>query len=379
MTKVEKSHKSILIIEPNVGIRETLVDFLSSEYSCQESACIGKTFEEIEEKDFDIVISNFDLQDADALELLGSLQFLSPETAVIFIGKNNSSKDIIEAFRAGAFDFIQKPFEFEELENSIERAINHHQTNLRKDNYDKHLENLVSERDEKLGKALKDVENSYRTTLKVLIQALETRDSETYGHSERVVTFSLRLAHEMGLEEDEMRDLELGALLHDIGKIGVPDSILRKPAKLTDREWDKMKLHPQLGFKILRNIPFLKGAAKIVAEHHERWDGKGYPHQIRGENISLTTRIFAVADAFDAMISDRVYRRGRSFEDAAAELEKHAGTQFDPMVVEAFKNIPKEDWENLKVRSLKEKHEIFSSREIVAELVNSKHYFEMVH
>ncbi len=320
-----------------------------------------------------------DLQEANALDLLNSIQFLTPETSVILIGENNSTSDVIKAFRAGIFDFLQQPFELEELETVIEKAVEICRTKLLKTSYDKHLEDKLVARGERLDKAIKDIENSYRTTLKTLIRALETRDSETHGHSERVVTFSLRLAHEIGLEEEKMRDLELGALLHDIGKIGVPDAILRKPAKLTEREWEKMKLHPQLGYKILRNIPFLEGAAKIVAEHHERWDGKGYPNQIRGENISLITRIFAVADAFDAMISDRVYRKGRSFEDADAELEKHAGTQFDPMVVEAFKNIPKEDWENLKLRSLKDKHEIFSSQEIVAELVKSKNYFEMVH
>lgn len=313
------------------------------------------------------------------MELITSVQFLSPETSVVLIGRETQTKDVIEAFRTGIFDFIEQPFELDELEGAIEKAIIRCKTKTTKESYEKHLENKIAEQKEAIDQALRNTENSYGAMLKALIQALEARDSETHGHSERVVTFSLRLAHEIGLVEKEMRDLELGSLLHDIGKIGVPDAILRKPAKLTEFEWEKMKLHPQLGAKILRNIPFLKGASRIVAEHHERWDGTGYPNQIRGEEISLIARIFSVADAFDAMISDRVYRKGRSFEDAVAELDKYAGTQFNPVIVEAFKNIPKEDWENLKVRSLKDKQEIFSSKEIVAELVNSQNYFEMVH
>jgi len=216
-------------------------------------------------------------------------------------------------------------------------------------------------------------------TLKALVQALETRDSETHGHSERVVTFSLRLGIEIGLDKDALRNLELGALLHDIGKIGVPDAILRKPAALTPEEWDKMKLHPQHGQKILRNIPFLEGATQLVAQHHEKWDGSGYPCCLRGEGIDIGARIFAVVDAFDAMISDRVYRRGRSYQDALEELERFAGTQFDPLLVAAFKVIPKEDWEILRERSLADKQEVYSFQAVVAELVYSRQQFEMVH
>jgi HD-GYP domain-containing protein (c-di-GMP phosphodiesterase class II) len=147
-----------------------------------------------------------------------------------------------------------------------------------------------------------------------------------------------------------MRSLEFGSLLHDIGKIGVPDAILRKPAGLTDAEWTKMRRHPDLGRKILRGIKFLEGAALVVAQHHERWDGAGYPVGLRGAKIDLNARIFSVADAFDAITSDRVYRAGKSYEEAAAELERSAGTQFDPEIVAAFRRVPKGEWEELRVR-----------------------------
>ena len=193
------------------------------------------------------------------------------------------------------------------------------------------------------------------------------------------MTFSLRLGYELNLDKETLRDLELGALLHDIGKIGVPDAVLRKPAKLNEDEWNKMKLHPIHGQKILRNIPFLEGAARIVAQHHEKWDGTGYPVGLRGEDVDIGARIFSVVDAFDAMVSDRVYRKGCSYEDALAELERCSGTQFDPLVVEAFKNVPAEDWIILRERSVREKQELSSFQAIVAELVYARQPMELVH
>jgi HD-GYP domain-containing protein (c-di-GMP phosphodiesterase class II) len=160
----------------------------------------------------------------------------------------------------------------------------------------------------------------------------------------------------------------------------VPDAVLRKPAKLNEEEWAKMRLHPQHGQMILRNIPFLEGAARIVAQHHEQWDGSGYPTGLRGEAIDIGARIFAVVDAFDAMVSDRVYRKGRPYEAALEELERCSGQQFDPMIVEAFKKIPPQDWKILRERSVMDKQEVSSLQAIVAELVYSgRHQLELVH
>ena len=201
---------------------------------------------------------------------------------------------------------------------------------MEKRRYENYLEEMVEQRTAELDRALQSLGDAYRTTLSALTAALETRDSETHGHSERVVNFSLRLGREMGLDEEQMRSLEFGSLLHDIGKIGVPDAILRKPAALDEGEWVKMREHPLHGQRILRGIEFLEGAARVVAQHHEKWDGSGYPLGLRYEEIDLNARIFAVADAFDAITSDRVYRRGRTYEEAAVELDDFAGRQFDP-------------------------------------------------
>lgn len=187
------------------------------------------------------------------------------------------------------------------------------------------------------------LEESERATIKSLMTALKARDVETYEHSARVVPISLLLGRERDLDETEMRALEFGSLLHDIGKIGVPDAVLRKPAKLSDEEWMMMRQHPQHGERILAGVKFLEGAARVVGQHHERWDGKGYPLGLQGEEIDLNARILAVADAFDVMTSDRVYCPRRSFVAAVAELDRCAGKQFDPEIVAAFHRIQHED------------------------------------
>ena len=179
-------------------------------------------------------------------------------------------------------------------------------------------------------------QNDEHAILCALVARLKTRDAETLEHSERVVRLSLLLGHEFGLNSTKTKSLKYGSLLHDIGKIGVPDSILRKPGRLTPVEWNKMREHPLIGSQILRGIDFLRSASLVVSQHHERWDGTGYPFGLQGNAIDHNARIFAVADAFDAMTNDRVYHTGKSFEAAAAELRRCAGRQFDPEVVEAF-------------------------------------------
>ena len=184
-----------------------------------------------------------------------------------------------------------------------------------------------------------------RVTVNALAATLRLRDVETQGHSERVVRFSDLLGRELGLNRAQRKSLEYGSLLHDIGKIGVPDAILHKPGRLTTEEWTRMREHPLLGLRILSGINFLDSASLVVVQHHERWDGRGYPYGLSGTEIDRNARIFAVADAFDAMISDRVYRAGRAFAEATEELRKHAGQQFDPEVIECFARIPQREWE----------------------------------
>jgi hypothetical protein len=178
---------------------------------------------------------------------------------------------------------------------------------------------------------------AYTGTLESLVTALDVRDQETRGHSVRVATHSLDIAKMLGIhDEEELAYVYRGALMHDVGKIGVSDAILLKPAKLTDEEWEFMRRHPAMGYRILAQVPYLRPAAKIVLAHHERWDGDGYPRRLKGPEIPLGARIFALCDTYDAIISDRPYRMGQTPDAAKTEIIRCAGTQFDPLVIEAF-------------------------------------------
>jgi putative nucleotidyltransferase with HDIG domain len=195
------------------------------------------------------------------------------------------------------------------------------------------------ERSRQLRAALEELEATYNATLHALIIALDTRDNESAGHSQRVVDYTLAIARALGVEGQDLDAVARGALLHDIGKIGVPDAILRKPGPLTEEEWAQMREHPTIGYRMLKDIPFLAAAAEIVYAHEERYDGRGYPRGLAGEAIPLGARLFAVADTLDAITSDRPYRQARSRQQAVEEILRCKGTQFDPQVVEAFLKV----------------------------------------
>jgi putative nucleotidyltransferase with HDIG domain len=208
-----------------------------------------------------------------------------------------------------------------------------------------------------LGKAFDDLDKVYRATLQALTGLLDTRDEATYGHSVRVVAYTLRLAREMGITDPvRLRSIEQGALLHDVGKIGVADAILRKQGTLTDEEWEEMRSHPELGYTMLRDIEFLSDALVIVRHHHERWDGTGYPAGLKGEAIPLEARIFSVADAFDAITSERPYSKARSYAEAKAALSKDSGVMFDPQVVAAFLQVPEDEWRRVREEAVASTH-----------------------
>ncbi|HEX5891124.1 MAG TPA: HD domain-containing phosphohydrolase [Pyrinomonadaceae bacterium] len=355
----------ILIVDDEIEITEILADLLSEDYDCIRAGSAEQALALLQDNEFQLVISDITMPGMSGLEMIPHVKAISPDTVVVMISGMQTVESAIGALRLGAFDYLMKPFDLRQVEAVVKRALEHHDLVVAKQRYENHLEELVEQRTAELDRALNSLEGAYRSTLKALTAALETRDSETHGHSERVVSYSLRLGREYGLNSDEMKSLEFGSLLHDIGKIGVPDSILRKPAKLTDEEWVRMREHPLHGQQILRGIEFLQGAARVVAQHHEKWDGSGYPLGLREHDIDICARIFAVADAFDAITSDRVYRRGKSYEAAAQELDDWAGRQFDPKVVEAFHRVPKEDWEELHRLSLLPKQDQFDVRQFV--------------
>src|SRR5947209_8194385 len=331
----------ILVVDDEPEIRTLLCDLLLDEYDCATASSAEEALSKLADAKFDLVLSDIQMGGMSGLEMIPHALERSLDTVVVMVSGVQTIESAVEAMRVGAFDYVIKPFDLQHVEVAVRRALEHHDLRVAKRRYENHLEELVHSRTAELDEALRSLEDAYRSTLKALTAALDKRDSETHGHSERVVAYSLRLGRELGLDAEQTRSLEFGALLHDIGKIGVPDAILRKPSRLTEEEWREMREHPSHGRQILRGIEFLKGASRVVSQHHERWDGSGYPLGLRGEEVDINARVFAVAEAFDAITSDRVYRLGRDYDAAAAELEAFSGRQFDPRVVAAFLRVPR--------------------------------------
>jgi putative nucleotidyltransferase with HDIG domain len=205
---------------------------------------------------------------------------------------------------------------------------------LEKAAYQLHLEMLVEERARALNEALEDLNELHGAGIETLAMALDLQDQGTSGHSRRVADMTRSIAQNLGIANDELDQIEYGALLHDIGKLRIPDSILWKPADLDAGEWLIMRRHPRYGYEFVKDIEFLEGAADIILSHHEKFDGSGYPRGLTGSEISLGARIFSLVDAVDAMVHDRPYHRGTPFQNACEEIIRHIGTHFDPDLVE---------------------------------------------
>jgi response regulator RpfG family c-di-GMP phosphodiesterase len=364
MLEASNSSARILVVDDEPEIINVLSDLLSEHYECSSAGSAEEALALLREESFNLVISDITMTGMSGLQMVPHVLKVTPQTVVVLVSGAQTIESAVEALRVGAFDYIMKPFDLRQVEAVVKRALEHYGLRESKRRYENRLEELVEQRTVELDRALDSLEGAYRTTLKALAAALETRDHETHGHSQRVVSFSLRLGYELGLDQDQLKSLELGSLLHDIGKIGVPDAILRKPGALDDDEWVKMRQHPLHGQQILRGIDFLEGAARVVAQHHEKWDGSGYPLGLTGEDIDLNARIFAVADAFDALTSDRVYRKAQSYEAAATELDRCSGQHFDAKIVEAFHRISPEEWEALRRTPLVTSEEKRSLRQL---------------
>jgi putative nucleotidyltransferase with HDIG domain len=340
--------EKILVVDDEEAIREVISTLLDAQGLQCTTASNGKLGLEAFRKDtFDLVLSDIVMPEMDGLKLLGELRLDDPDVPVIMVTAMHDISIALEAIRAGAYDYILKPFEKDQLYLSVRRALEHRNLVLENRTYQSDLEQLVAERTQQLSIALQDLEQSYDYTLEALGGALDAKDAETEGHCQRVTAFTITIARAMGVEKGLLRHIARGAFLHDIGKMGVPDNILTKPGPLTAEEREIMRRHCDIGFAVLERIPFLKEAAEIVLSHQECYDGSGYPRGLKGEQIPIGARIFAVADTLDAMISDRPYRRALPISAAREEIQRFSGKQFDPRVVEVFMAQPEKLWREL--------------------------------
>ena len=254
----------------------------------------------------------------------------------------------VEAMRRGADDYLIKPLQTDVVMVSLDRAFREKNLEQEVEHYRLNLEEMVCERTVQLQSALIQVEQSYWDTLDALGAAIDLRDHETAGHSQRVALYSIEMLTRMHGAPQQIKNLAMGARLHDIGKLAIPDAILLKPGALTEKERTIIERHVRIGYDLVKRIPFLTKAAEIILTHHEYWDGSGYPRGLKGPDIPLNARIFAVADTFDAMTSDRPYRAALPLHDARNEIRRRAGTQFDSEVASLFLSIPNETWEAIR-------------------------------
>jgi len=308
-------------------------------------ACSGaEALVALQRESFDAVISDLQMPGLSGMEVLTEVRHKHPHMAFLVTTGVDDVDVGVKAMRSGADDYLVKPLREDAVLASLENALHKRRLQKEVENYRLHLEEMVAARTAQLQAAFQQIQQSYEDTLQALGTAIDLRDNETAGHSQRVCRYSLEIACAMGWQEKELSRLAMGAYLHDIGKLGVPDAILLKQGPLTAEERKIMQRHSQIGFDLIKDIPFLADAAEIVLMHHERFDGSGYPKGLKGEEIPLGARIFAIADTLDAITSERPYQRAASFEFAKERIRQLSGNGFDPQVVSVFLNLPEHTW-----------------------------------
>jgi len=340
----------ILVVDDEEAIREIVTSMLVSvNYQCRQASSGLEALAMLNSgEEFELMLSDLMMAELDGIGLLERTKEKFPDMPVVMVTAVHDISVALAAIRNGAYDYLLKPFEREQLLATVRRALENRRLKMENRAYQTNLETLVAARTDQLRKAMTDLERSYDVTLEALGDALDLKDAETEGHSKRVTAFTIAIARALGLPKEEISVIARGAFLHDIGKMAIPDHILRKPGKLTHDEMLIMREHCYRGYQMLRKIPFLSEACDIVYSHQEKFDGTGYPRGLRSDEIPLGARIFSLADTLDAITCDRPYRKAQSLEAARAEIKRCSGTQFDPDIVEVFLRMPDNIWEDLR-------------------------------
>ncbi len=303
----------ILVADDELSILESLQAFLEGlGYEVHKARDGREALSVFRARRPPLVVSDINMPYLGGHELLLEIKAIAPETEVVIITGFATIDGAVRAIRDGAYDYIIKPFRIATIQHTVEKALGHRA--------------LVLEN--------RRLQENSLNVLRTMVNVLEQRDSYTAGHSRRVTEIALALAERLGLPDDERKTLRLAGLIHDVGKIGIEDTILRKPGRLDDEEYAAIRTHPERGVQIIEPLDFLRGTIPIIRHHHECFDGRGYPAGLAGSAIPLGSRIIAIADTYDAITSSRAYRRARSEAEALAEFERCSGTQFDPEIVE---------------------------------------------
>lgn len=321
----------ILIVDDEEDIRSLLSDILTQEgYRCRSSSTAEDAWQELRAHTYSLAMIDIRLPGMSGMELLKKVKHqLSPPVATILLTAVTNLEMAVQAMKSGAYDYITKPFTGHTVTMRVTQALDKRRLVLENLDYRKNLEKKIREQS-------KTIQGSLLKTIEALSRTLEAKDPATREHAQRVIKYSSNLARELSLSPQEIENIRIAALLHDIGKLGIRQKILEKSHPLLEEEVEHIKRHPLVAEKILGPIDDLKEIIQLVKHHHERWDGAGYPDHLKGEEIPLGSRILSLADAYDAMISSRVYRVPFSPAQAIAEIKAKAGTQFDPKAAKVF-------------------------------------------
>jgi len=347
---VSERQDHILVVDDEASVRGVLVQMLGrSGYDVTAVADAEQALLHLQDDPgCDLVLTDVMMPGANGLTLLDVVCRNHPGVPVVMLTALHDIHVATNAFRRGAVDYLLKPFQRAQLLDVVLRALEHGRLLKQNAAYRQNLEQIISFRTSRLRATMHDLEKSYDITLEAMGDALDLRDTETEGHSRRVTAYTIALAREFGLDPEALRIIARGAFLHDIGKISTPDAILLKRGALSANEIEIMHQHCVRGYEMVHKIPFLSDASEIVYSHHENFDGSGYPRGLRGEEIPLGARIFAIADTLDAITSDRPYRKGLSFAQAREEIAHCSGSQFDPQIVKVFLSMPIELWSDIR-------------------------------
>ena len=327
----------ILIVDDEEVICNVLDRRLTREgYSCTTANNGKEALNHFYKNSFSLIISDMKMPEMTGIELLQKVKAIDPKMKMIMVTAYPDIDLAVNAMRLGAYDFIIKPADLDLIVMSVKKALESRRLEEEIEAYHNRMEELVEERTAKLQQAYRTLKKSHLDSVKVLAEAIDAKDPYTRGHSDRVKRMSLAIAKKMGFSEERLENLEYGALLHDIGKIGIKDEVLQKQAPLSSEEYQYIQEHPLIGVKIMEGVEFFKDKIPMIRHHHEHYDGNGYPDGLAGEAIPLEARIISLPDAFDAMTSARPHRGVMPLQNVLSELEKFKGKQFDPKVLDIF-------------------------------------------
>ena len=352
---------TVLFVDDEVNILRALQRMFRSEpVSLLTASTPEQALTLVEREDVHVVVTDQRMPEMTGVDLLASIRERNPQIVRMLMTGYTEMDIAVDAINRGEiFRLITKPWHDEELKATLRQAFDHYdlkgeikrlnqvtrEQNFKFQDMNKNLEEKVRERTQQLAEKNEELQTGYVQTVLALAGAIDAKDAYTRGHSERVGVYASRIARELGLDREKIKRVYISGILHDVGKIGIPDAIITKPARLTEEEYEEIKRHPEIGARILEPVQFLSEVVPCVRHHHEWFDGSnsGYPDQLRGDQIPLPSRIILVADTVEAMTSNRPYRKGLPLDVVIRELHKYSGSQFDPAVVEALMKLLDEE------------------------------------